>query len=311
MRLFSYIGQRSAFFLIGGMIVAAFFPEASSFMRPTLPFLVALVLAFGLAQLDLKKSLFELLKPKRLALVSAVVFTCTILTTIILVTLARSIGLAEPNILLLVVFAAAPPLSSSISLSIILGFNARTTLQVTLFNMLLVPIIGPICFHAAGIEIDINLIEMGLRIAAMILGGFALAVLIQSLIGQDKISRNKNTFSGFAVIIMIIFIFPLFDGVAEHIIKAPMQSLQVLILALVLNFGGHLTIRWLANRTCDKQTASAIGFMFGNRNVSVYLAVLPFNPLLSVFIAAAQIPIYITPALFQKGSNRVDEEPLE
>lgn len=311
MRLFSYIGQRSAFFLIGGMIVAAFLPELSTFMRPTLSFLVALVLAFGLAQLDLKSSLRQLFKPRQLMLVSIIVFTCTVLTTIILVTLARSIGLTDSNALMLVVFAAAPPLSSSISLSIILGFNARAALQVTLLSMLLVPVIGPLCFHMAGIEIDVNLMEMSLRIAAMIVGGFAIAILIQTIVGVDKILRSKNTFSGFAVVIMIIFIFPLFDGVAEQVIRAPKQSLQLLVLAFVLNFGGHLFIRWLASWTNDKQTASSLGFMFGNRNISIYLAVLPFNPMLSVFVAAAQIPIYITPALFQKRTDHEGNDILK
>lgn len=308
MGLFSYIGQRSAFFLIGGMIVAAFFPQASSFMRPALPFLVSLVLAFGLAQLNLKQSILELLKPKRLAIVTAVILCSTVLTSFALSSIVRLFGFSEVSILLLIVFTAAPPLSSSISISIILGFNARLTLQVTLLSMLLIPFLGPICFAVAGLQVDIGLMEMSLRIAAMIVGGFVLAILIQVIIGTDRISRNKNTFSGFAVIIMVIFIFPLFDGVATHIMAAPIQSLQLMLFALFLNFGGHLMTRWLARNITSDETASALGYMFGNRNISIYLAILPFNPMISVFVAAAQIPIYMTPALFRNRATLNDQK---
>jgi hypothetical protein len=138
----------------------------------------------------------------------------------------------------------------------------------------------------------------------MIAGGFGLGLGIQAMIGKAAIGRNPEAFNGIVALSMVLFLFPVFDGVIDHILVAPLQSFAILILAVALNLGGNLIIRGLSRRFSSSPTASALGLMFGNRNVSFYLAVLPFNPLLSVFVAASQIPMYITPALFGKNRPR-------
>lgn len=310
MRLLSYIGQRSGIFLIAGVFVAALLPEVSSIMRPTLPFLVALILAVGFAQFDFQKASFELLKPKYFLRTLLIVIVGTLITAIIIRAFSQIVEIPSQYLLLITVFIAAPPLSSSISLSMLIGFNARLTLQVALLGMLLVPILGPLCFAIIGIEISVALWVMSLDIAMMIAGGFVMAILIQRFVGQERIASNKDMFSGVAVLTMILFLFPLFDGVIDQIINAPWQAFYLLLLALLLNLGGHVFMRWVLRHKMPSDQADALGFMFGNRNVSVYLAVLPFNPLLSVFIAVAQIPIYITPAIFAKRGSKSHGEGL-
>lgn len=304
MRLLSYIGQHSGTFLILGVIIAAVLPEVSSVMRPALPFLVALILAVGFSQFNFRKACADLLKPKYLFKTLIIVMLGTIVAAIFIRALLLVVDIPVNYLLLAIVFIAAPPLSSSISLSVLMGFNARLTLQVALLSMLCVPILGPLCFAIVGIDISVELLKMGYDIALMIAGGFVLALIIQTVVGQERITANKNTFSGIAVITMILFLFPLFDGVMAQILSAPLQAFYLLLLALALNLGGHIFMRWLLRKKMPSEHADALAFMFGNRNVSVYLAVLPFNPLLSLFIAVAQIPIYITPALFNTRPSK-------
>lgn len=310
MRLLSYIGQHSGAFLIVGVVVAALLPEVSSVMRPALPFLVALILAVGFAQFDFRHACLELLKPRCFFKTLLIVVIGTVIASVVIRVSSFFVEIPSDYLLLAIVFVAAPPLSSSISLSVLMGFSARLTLQVALLSMLLVPVLGPLCFAIAGIEISVALWMMGFNIALMIIGGFIMALIIQSMVGRDRIAANKNTFSGVAVITMILFLFPLFDGVIAQIREAPWQAFYLLILALVLNLGGHVGMRWLLRKRMPSEQADALAFMFGNRNVSIYLAVLPFNPLLSVFIAVAQIPIYITPAIFTKKLNANKEKDL-
>lgn len=310
MRLLSYIGQHSGAFLIVGVVVAALLPEVSSVMRPALPFLVALILAVGFAQFDFRHACLELLKPRCFFKTLLIVVIGTVIASVVIRVSSFFVEIPSDYLLLAIVFVAAPPLSSSISLSVLMGFSARLTLQVALLGMLLVPVLGPLCFAIAGIEISVALWMMGFNIAMMIIGGFIMALIIQSVVGRDRIAANKNTFSGVAVITMILFLFPLFDGVIAQIREAPWQAFYLLILALVLNLGGHVGMRWLLRKRMPSEQADALAFMFGNRNVSIYLAVLPFNPLLSVFIAVAQIPIYITPAIFTKKLNANKEKDL-
>jgi hypothetical protein len=308
MRLLSYIGQHSGIFLIVGVIFAALLPEVSSVMRPVLPFLVALILAVGFAQFDFQKASIELLKPKHFLKTLLIVVVGTLIAAILIRALSLIVDIPSHYLLLITVFIAAPPLSSSISLSMLIGFNARLTLQVALLGMLLVPLVGPLCFALVGIEISVGLWVMSVDIALMIAGGFIIALAIQRVFGLDRIANCKDIFSGVAVLTMILFLFPLFDGVTTQIANAPWQAFYLLLLALLLNLGGHVLMRWLLRKKMPSDQADALGFMFGNRNVSIYLAVLPFNPLLSVFIAVAQIPIYITPAIFAKRSSKSQGE---
>ncbi len=297
-KILSYIGQRSSSILILGLLLAALLPSVSSALRPALPLLVSLVLGLAIARLDVLGVMREFIELRKSMLLLCLVLLFMPLTCILLVWLWRLFQFDETGILLLIVFAAAPPLSSATSLSLLLGFNARITLQVTLLATLASPVLGPLCFFLAGLSVDIEMTEIALRIAMMIAGGFGLGLGVQALFGKARINRNAEAFNGIVALSMVLFLFPLFDGVVNHIKAAPLQSFKVLVLAIVLNLGGNLAIRWSSQRYSTSQTASALGLMFGNRNVSFYLAVLPFNPLLGIFVAASQIPMYITPALF-------------
>ncbi len=303
-KLLSYIGQRSSSVLILGLLMAALLPSVSSALRPALPLLVSLVLGLAIARLDVLHVLREFTELRKSLLLLGIVLLFMPLTCMLLVWVWRLFQLDESGVLLLIAFAAAPPLSSATSLSLLLGFNARITLQVTLLATLASPILGPLCFPLVGLSTDFEITAIALRIALMIAGGFALGLGVQAVLGKAAIGRNPEAFNGIVALSMVLFLFPLFDGVIIHIIVAPLQSFMVLILAIVLNFGGNLVTRGISQRFSTSPTASALGLMFGNRNVSFYLAVLPFNPLLSVFVAASQIPMYITPALFGKNKPR-------
>lgn len=91
------------------------------------------------------------------------------------------------------------------------------------------------------------------------------------------------------------------------VFSALLQSFMIFILAFIFNIFGNLFIRWISKSGCSMQTANALGLMFGNRNLSFYLAVLPLNPLLSIFVATNQIPTFLTPNLFREQPPKLDK----
>ncbi len=307
LRGLALIGRHASAVMLVGMVVVAFLPGVSALLRPWLPALVSLVLGLAIARLDVRQVVREFGDPARALRLVGIVVLFLPLTCLGLVVLARAVGLPEQWVLLLLVFGAAPPLSSAASLSLLLGYNARITLQIGLLATMVLPLIGPLCFALAGVDARIDLAAMSLRIAAMIAGGFAIGLVLQRGLGAGRIATHGDAFNGAVALSMLLFLFPLLDGVFAHVLDAPAQSALLLLLALALNFGGHVLTRYLARTVTDPATASALGLMFGNRNVSFYLAVLPFNPVLSVFVAASQVPIYATPALFGRKATRVTE----
>ncbi len=306
-KLLSIIGQKASYVLILGLVLAAFLPILSILLRPALPFFVSLVLGLAIARLDVLHIIQEFMEWKKSLLLAGIVVLFMPATCIIIVCIWRQFDLDDSYILLLVVFAASPPLSSATSLSLLLGYNSRLTLQVTLLATLFLPILGPLCFSIVGLNLDLEMLVQALRIAIMIFGGFLLGICIQIALGKGNIERNKDAFNGVVTLAMILFLFPLFDGVFKYVFSAPLQSFMIFILAFILNIFGNLFIRWISKSGCSMQTANALGLMFGNRNLSFYLAVLPLNPLLSMFVATSQIPMFLTPTLFREQPPKLDK----
>jgi len=300
-RVLSGIGQRSPQVLILGLFLAALFPSVSQALRPLLPALVALVLGLAVARLDLASVLSDYKYWRKSLFLVGVVLLFMPVSCMLIVFTWRLLQLNENYTLLLVVFFAAPPLGSATGLSLLLGYNARVTLQVTLLATILTPMIGILCLSFVGESTHLNMFAIALKILIMIAGGLVIGLAIQRFVGKKRIANNSDIFNGFVAITMVFFLFPLFDGVVEYVLASPLESFLVLLLAIVLNIGGNLLVRSIGYTFTDTETANALGLVFGNRNVSLYLAALPISPLLSVFIAASQIPMYVTPALFGKN----------
>ena len=298
MRLLRFAGRHAAGIMLCGMVIVALLPGLSAMSRPWLPFLVSLVLGLAIGRLDIRAVLSELVQLRRLIVLMSLVIAFLPLTCVMLVGLGRLLGAGPDTLLALAVFGAAPPISSAASLALLLGYNARITLQVGLLATIALPVLGPLTLALVDIEADIALGTMALGMAIIITGGFMIGITLQGLIGKGRIATNADAFNGVAALAMVLFLFPLFDGVTAFIQANPYQALTLLALALVLNLGGHMAAAFVARRATDTDTASAMGLMYGNRNISFYLAVLPANPALALFIAAAQVPIYATPAIF-------------
>ncbi len=304
LRFLAFIGRQSASVLIVGLFLAAFFPTISALLRPWLGVMVSVVLGISMARLDIGSTLKSIVRPSRTIRLLSIIFVLMPVACLALIWLWRAMGFDEQYVLLLMVFLLAPPLSSSTSLCLLLGYDAVISLQVTLLGTLLTPLIGAACFSILGVEIDIPIFELGFRIAAMIGGGLLIGILLQRVIGKTNIDNHPQVFNGVAAIVMVLFLFPLFDGVVETAVGQPLTTVLVLLMALVLNFGSNLLVRRAGYSVTNPSTASALGISFGNRNVAFYLAALPINPLLSLFVALLQIPMYATPAIFGKSKSR-------
>lgn len=298
MTLLRLIGRHAGVFLLCSLVIVPFLPGVSALLRPFLPGLVSVVLGLAIARLDIGAILKEFLQRRKLGLLLFCLLLFVPLTCMGLVWIGTLFGAGADTILALAVFGASPPLSSAASLALILGYDARITLQFGILATLTLPVLGPLSLALVGIEVDIATALLGGRIALMIAGGFAFGLGVQALVGRDRIAANSEAFNGAAAIAMLLFLFPLFDGVVGYVMAQPGQAMGLLALAIALNFGGHIAVARAGRRITGPGTAAAAGLMFGNRNVSFYLAVLPLNPALGLFVAAAQIPIYATPAVF-------------
>ncbi|RBP80698.1 hypothetical protein DFO80_13914 [Rhodobacter sp. 140A] len=291
-----WIGRHARLILPAGLVAVPFLPASGGVLAPALPWLVALLIGLAVARVDLRGIARDLVRPGTSARMVAALVLFQPLLALMLTRAGQELGLAAPVLLVLLVFAAAPPLSSAPNLALMLGYDARLALGLTLVGTLLSPLLVPASFwlaDAGGIEPG----RIALKVVAMLAGGIAIGIALRAGLGAARIGAQARAFDGIGTLIMLAFLFPLMDGVGAQVLATPGRALRLATLAFALNVCGNLVLRTVAGAALPRPAAASAGLAFGNRNISVLLAALPPDPTVSLFVALAQIPIYATPFL--------------
>jgi predicted Na+-dependent transporter len=294
----AWVGARARWFLAVGVLVATLLPSLSAFLRPLLPGLVALVFCIAMVRLDLRALALRALRPRRLALLSLWTLALLALTPAAVWAGARAAGLGEAHVAALTYTFAAPPITSAAALCLILGLDAALALELTVFASLATPLIGPLVTKALlGEAVPLDAAALMLRVAAMIGAGWAMALLVRQLAGTGTIERHHAAFDGVAAMVLVLFVIPLYDRFWGVVGAMPGYAAATLGLVLAANFGVQAAVAAGFRRAAAPPVAGAAGLMWGNRNVSLYLAALPPDPLFGLYVAFYQFPMLFTPVL--------------
>lgn len=309
--LLFWLGTRAQWVLFVGVCLALFLPQLSKFLAPFLPALVSLVLGLAIARLDLTALAKRFLSLRYVLWQIGLVLLIMPLTGVVLVGAFRLLGASDSVLIMVLVFAAAPPIASATNLCLILGYDAEKALDLTLVATVLTPLIGPAMFvFYLGQDLDLSAAVLASRLIKIIAGGFVIGIAIQVLWGRARIGRNKLIFDGIAALVMVVFVLPVFAGISAAVLAAPLRAFGVLVLASGLNLGSNVLISRLARWRAKPAAAGTYGLTMGNRTVAIYLAVLPFDPMLGLFVALYQFPMCFTPVLFSwRKRGPVKDDP--
>lgn len=296
----AWIGVRARWILPIGCFAALLLPELSALMRPILPGLVVMVLTLSMIRIDLQSAVREALRPSRFLHLVLLTLLMMPLTGLILWGGGQIVGLNGNWRDLLVIFAASPPIASAAALCFLLGFDAAFAVTLTVLATFLTPLLGPLVvevFFSSGVSVPP--LTLGLRLSMIVLGGAIAALIIRSLAGAERIARNTPTLDGISALGMVLFVIPLFDGALIEALRAPEQTMMLIVGVFALNWGMNLWGRTILRRgSAGDGQAGAFGIMTGNRTVAIYAAVLPHDPFMMLFIAFYQFPMYLTPLVF-------------
>lgn len=299
MTFLAWVGRHASALLILGFLAVPFVPVSPETLKPLLPPLVVLVTALGFARQPLDRtSLKALLHRRTVGLSLGWLIVTQVLATVLVIALGHRLGVPQDVLILLAAFFAAPPLSSAPNICLILRYDYAMALRLSVLGTLAAPVFLPLALTATGLAFDASGWVMGLRVLGMLGAGIALGIAVQLSLGPARMAHHGEAFNGLAALAMIGFLFPLLSGAKDAIRANPGQALTLLALVFALNIGGHLVVRRLGAWRLPPASAAALGYIFGNRNLSLVLASVPFDPTLTLFVALMQAPIYATPALF-------------
>ncbi len=308
LRLLSACGRHVRILLPLGVVIALLLPSNGSFFKPATPFILAILVGCALVRLDIGAALKAALRPQRLFRNFAISLGLLLVLPVMLFTIVKSCGMPNEMLPLVTWYSVAPPVGTTIWMCVLLGFTAPIAMEIVLLTNLLAPFTGPFLGEfLLGASVPVSSATLCLRILAILGGGLLIALLTKYTLGEDQIEESRHQFDGVSAIAMLAFLLPVFDGIGVMAIAAPFLACACLGLAFGLNFGTQALVflvsrllLWCqifspAKKVQLPEGTRSVAVVAGNRNLGLYFAALPADPLFSLFVAAYQVPLYLTP----------------
>ncbi len=281
-----------------GILVGLFVPDLAAFLRPAMEVFVVILMTLAYSRLEWSgvRTLFE--KP-----LLTVMILLWLLGAVPGLAAAAGLALALPPVLLtaIILNAIAPPITSSVPYCQLLNLDAELALRVTLIATLMIPVTVPASILLLlGVAVDLDPAEFAIRAAVFIGLPLSLSWLIRRSPNLTaRINRGHDSAGVMAFALMIIAI-AIMDGVTARIIANPAEALAILAAAFgvsILFHGLSGLVFWRAG----ERTAISIALTGGSRNLVLMLVVIgdALGPAFGLYVAIAQVPIYLMPALIQ------------
>lgn len=303
----AFIGSKAVIILPLGILIALLTPTLDFHPQNIITLLIVLIYSSAFVRLDLKEILLSALRPARLAFNLLLSFFILIFIPCCVFYSASFFGLNNSIKTVLLWYAVAPPIASTVWMCLLLGFKPALAMELVIITSLISPFSGPfIAYFLLDTHMLVSPIGLFSRLAIMICGGILIAIIGQKIIGKKNIETNSSIFDGISAVAMVCFLIPVFNGMSIKFFTNPNLALQLFMLALALNFGCQLILILVASMfkaSYTKDGFRVMAVITGNRNVGLYYAALPPDPVMGLFTAVYQIPLYFTP-LFLNFLNK-------
>jgi bile acid:Na+ symporter, BASS family len=219
---------------------------------------------------------------------------------VLMALLAASLPLPRLLVETLVLWAATASMTSAPALAFVIGLDASLTLLVMVLSTLAMPLVlPPVAVGLIGIDIEIGVVALMLRLAGFIGGAALVAAALRRTLGA-RLARHPLEINGANVIALVVFATAVMDGVQETLLRRPSEALLYLALAygaaVAFQIAGTLIfLGW------GRRAALTMGVLGANRNFGIVGASLgaaaPAE--MTLFLAATQVPVYTFPALLR------------
>lgn len=302
--LFSFMGRHAPLILGGGVFLGLFLPDLASALGPALGPLVAVLLGVSLLRLDWA-GLFTALRRPGIVLLAAAwsLGVCPVLVWACTLALGLPPGLAHA----LVLNSAAPTLVGSATVAQLIGLDAALAVVLVVITTFFLPLtLSPVIFWLLDIELAIELATFYLRFVLFIGLPFAVAWTLHRLLPAGLLERHAEALDGMSVVILLLAALAMMDGVTARLLTEPGTVFLFLLATVTFNFAfqalGAL-IFWSRGRF----QAFSLGLATGNRNTGLILVLTGdiFGADLALYVAMAQIPIYLLPLIARPVYRRL------
>ena len=280
-------------------------PPLAAATRDVVTPVVACLMTLVLLRVDFSQVLAYLRRP---LLVAALLGWLLLGAPLLVFALARLAGLDGALGAAVVIMATGCAATSSPAFARMVGLDGEISLVVAILSTLLVPLTAPpLALGLLGIDLAISLEALMARLALVVGLPLAVSLAIRRVAGPARLARYGRSVDGAVVLLVVLYGFGVMDGLQAKILAEPAWVAGGVALAFAGNFGLNLLTALAFARIAGARVALSAGLLSGNRNMALYLAVLPAatDPRILLFFALCQFPLFLSPFLLRPVYDRL------
>ena len=290
--------------LAAGIFAGLLIPPLAAVFRDVITPVVAGLMTLVMLRVDFGRVLGFLRQPATvLAALAVLLFVSPVLAYAVVsaVGLPGSLGAA------VVLAATGCAATSSPAFARLVGLDGEVSFVVAILSTLLVPFTAPpLALGLLGLDLAISVWGLMGRLALVVALPLALSIVIRRIAGRARLDRGARAVDGAVVWLVVFYGFGVMDGMLARLLADPAWVLGGIALAFLLSAALNVLaagMLWWAGR----RVALAAGLLSGNRNMALYLAVLPATtePDVLLFFALCQFPLFLSPFLLKPVYARV------
>jgi BASS family bile acid:Na+ symporter len=257
-----------------------------------------------LLRVDFRQVLAYLRRP---LLVAALLAWLLLACPLLMFALTRAVGLDGPLGAALVIMATGCAATSSPAFARLVGLDGEIALVAAVLSTLLIPLTAPpLALGLLGIDLAISVGGLMARLGLVVGLPLLLSLAIRRALGPERLARYGRAVDGAVVLLVVLYGFGVMDGMQARILAEPLWVAAGTALAFAGNFGLNV-LTALAFAPAGRRVALSAGLLSGNRNMALYLAVLPAatEPRILLFFALCQFPLFLSPLLLRPVYDRI------
>ncbi len=308
-RFLEWSAHRGAALLALGIFVGLLTPPLASAMRDVVTPVVFLLMTLVLLRVDPAQVLGYLRRP---VLVGLLLLWLLGICPVLAWAVCAALGFEGPLAAALVIMATGCAATSSPAFARLVGLDGEIALVAAVLSTLLVPFTAPpLALGLMGIDLAISLPALMLRLALLVGLPLLLSILIRRVVAPATLAHWGRAVDGAVVLLVVLYGFGVMDGILAKLLEQPAFVLGGIALAFAGAFALNLATA-AAFMPFGGRVALSAGLLSGNRNMALYLAVLPAatDARILMFFALCQFPLFLSPFLLRPVYARLRPQGL-
>lgn len=295
--MFATIARQANLMLVAGLVVGIAFPGLAIAMRPWIAPMIAGLLflsALRVGPRNIAATPAQLGNAVGLALIFQLALP---LLAMALFFVTRSTGDFSYFILLML---AAAPISGSPNITALTGNDPAPALRQLIVGTALLPLtVLPIFWPTEAFGSPAAVLWAVGKLLALIAAAAAAAYLLRETVLKQPSPRALANIDGISVLALAVVVIGLMSAVGPALQHDPVHFGLLLTGICAINFALQIGVALACRATGRPALAAPLGIVAGNRNIALFLTVLPpeLVDALLIYIGCYQVPMYLTPAV--------------